>query len=81
MTPDRFRRLTDAYGASPEQWPPAERAAAEALLARQDPDALRARVEGTVADFAATLTPDERLKLVDALERHGPLHVGPPPKK
>jgi uncharacterized membrane protein len=63
--------------------PQFDRAALDAALARtREADvALRARVEGTVADFAATLTPDERLKLVDALERHGPLHVGPPPKK
>jgi uncharacterized membrane protein len=62
--------------------PTFDRVALDAALARtrEADEALRARVEGTVADFAATLTPDERLKLVDALERHGPLHVGPPPK-
>lgn len=41
--------------------------------------AVRAQLEETVAVFAGTLTPDERVKLVDALERHGPLHVGPAP--
>lgn len=63
--------------------PQFDRNALDAALARtREADmALRARVEGTVADFASTLTPDERLKLVDALERHGPLRVGPPPKK
>jgi uncharacterized membrane protein len=63
--------------------PQFDRAALDAALARtREADvAVRARVEGTVADFASTLTPDERLKLVDALERHGPLRVGPPPKK
>jgi len=63
--------------------PQFDRATLDAALARtREADvAVRARVEATVADFAATLTPDERLKLVDALERHGPLHVGAPPKK
>ena len=63
--------------------PQFDRNALDAALARtREADvAVRARVEGTVAEFASTLTPDERLKLVDALERHGPLRVGPPPKK
>jgi uncharacterized membrane protein len=63
--------------------PQFDRAALDAALARtREADVtVRARVETTVAEFASTLTPDERLKLVDALERHGPLHVGPPPKK
>ena len=37
MTPERFRRLTEAYGAMPEHWPAAERAEAKALLAQRDP--------------------------------------------
>lgn len=63
--------------------PQFDRAALDAALARtrEADTAVRARVEATVADFANTLTPDERLKLVDALQQHGPLHVGPPPKK
>ena len=63
--------------------PQFDRAALDAALARtREADmAVRARVEATVADFANALTPDERLKLVDALQQHGPLHVGPPPKK
>ncbi|WP_438390867.1 periplasmic heavy metal sensor [Caballeronia sp. DA-9] len=65
------------------QSPQFDRAALDAALARtRDADmAVRARVEGTVADFAATLDAGERMKLVDALQRHGPLHVGPAPKK
>ncbi|AMM16121.1 hypothetical protein AX768_18035 [Burkholderia sp. PAMC 28687] len=65
------------------QAPQFDRATLDAALARtRDADiAVRSRVEGTVADFATTLTADERLKLVDALQRHGPLHVGPAPKK
>jgi uncharacterized membrane protein len=63
--------------------PQFDRAALDAALARtRDADvALRARIEGTVASFAGSLTPDERLKLVDAMKHHGTLHVGPPPKK
>lgn len=37
MTPDRVRRLIDAYGADPRKWPDREREEAAALLAR-DPD-------------------------------------------
>ena len=52
-----------------------------ALASTRDADSqLRARIEGTVANFAATLSPDERVKLVDAMQRHGPLgatRVGP----
>ncbi|SAK54987.1 membrane protein [Caballeronia temeraria] len=50
----------------------------DALARTRDADvALRARIEGTVADFAATLTPEERLKLVGAMERYGPLRAVP----
>lgn len=42
MTPERFRTLTEAYGALPEHWPDAERAAALALLASRHPEALAA---------------------------------------
>jgi hypothetical protein len=54
MTPDRFRRLTEAYGASPEHWPPTERAGAEALIARQDPEALAALAEARALDLMLT---------------------------
>jgi uncharacterized membrane protein len=55
-------------------------AALNAALAhtRQTDSALRASIESTVADFAGTLTPEERLKMVDAMQRHGPLNVGKP---
>ena len=33
MSPDRFRALIDAYGASPERWPEAERDAARRFMA------------------------------------------------
>ncbi|SAK55636.1 integral membrane protein [Caballeronia calidae] len=57
-----------------------DRRALDAALTRtRDADiALRSRIEGTVADFASTLTPDERLKLVGAMERYGPLRAVPP---
>jgi uncharacterized membrane protein len=55
--------------------PALDRAALDAALARtrESDVAARARIETAVADFAATLTPDERVKLVDAMRRHGPL--------
>ena len=50
MTPERFRHLTEAYGALPEHWPAAERAAAQAWLAEGDPDALAAFAEARALD-------------------------------
>jgi len=35
MTPDRFRTLIDAYGASPDRWPEAERDAARLFMIRE----------------------------------------------
>lgn len=49
LTRDRFVALAAAYGADPRRWPAAERAAAEALLARDR------------ADAPAVLTPEGRL--------------------
>jgi len=40
MTPERFRTLSEAYGAAIEHWPTADRAAALALIERQDPATL-----------------------------------------
>ncbi|MFM0523017.1 MULTISPECIES: periplasmic heavy metal sensor [Caballeronia] len=58
------------------------RALDDALSRTREADvALRARIEGTVADFASTLTPDERLKLVGAMERYGPLRAVPPDER
>jgi uncharacterized membrane protein len=54
----------------------------DALARTREADvALSARIEGTVADFASTLTPDERLKLVGAMERYGPLRAVPPDER
>lgn len=54
----------------------------DALASTREADsALRAQIESTVAGFAATLTPEERLKLVDAMERRGPLRAAIPPQK
>jgi uncharacterized membrane protein len=58
------------------QWlaaPQFDRAALDAALARtRDADiAQRVRVEDGVADFAATLSPDERVKFADSLKLHG----------
>ena len=53
--------------------PQFDRAAIEAALNRtRDADiAVRTSVEQSVLDFAASLTPDERLKFVEGLERRG----------
>lgn len=55
--------------------PELDRPALDSALAstREADSALRARIEATVAGFATTLTPDERMKLVDAMQRRGPL--------
>jgi uncharacterized membrane protein len=54
----------------------------DALARTREADvAVRARIEGTVADFASTLTPEERLKLVGAMERFGPLRAVPPEER
>jgi uncharacterized membrane protein len=60
--------------------PTLDRAALDrALVSAREADlGLRVRIESTVADFAATLTPDERLKMVGAMERYGPLRAVPP---
>jgi uncharacterized membrane protein len=53
--------------------PQLDRAAIDAALdrTRAADSALRAQVERSVVDFAATLTPDERAKFVDGLRRSG----------
>ncbi len=51
MNADRFEQLIDAYGARPERWPPAERAAAEQWLAAT-PDALARWDEARTLDEA-----------------------------
>jgi uncharacterized membrane protein len=63
--------------------PTLDRAALDDALARtrQADIAVRTRIEGSVANFAATLTPDERMKLVGAMERFGPLRAVPPKER
>jgi uncharacterized membrane protein len=63
--------------------PTLDRAALDRALveAREADVTLRMRIENTVADFAAKLTPEERLKMVDAMERYGPLRVVPPKER
>ncbi|MDR5818377.1 MULTISPECIES: periplasmic heavy metal sensor [unclassified Caballeronia] len=60
--------------------PTFDRQALDNALARtrQADVTMRALTEGTVAAFASTLTFDERLKLVGAMERNGPLRAVPP---
>ncbi|RQS55806.1 MULTISPECIES: periplasmic heavy metal sensor [unclassified Burkholderia] len=53
--------------------PQLDRTAIDAALdrTRAADSALRGQVERSVVDFAATLTPDERVKFVDGLRRSG----------
>ncbi|MBN3820768.1 periplasmic heavy metal sensor, partial [Paraburkholderia sp. Se-20369] len=53
--------------------PQLDRPAIDAALARTraSDSALRANVEASVVDFAASLTPEERVKFVDGLKRSG----------
>ncbi|NPT42955.1 periplasmic heavy metal sensor [Paraburkholderia sp. 1N] len=53
--------------------PQFDRAALDAALARtREADSnLRAQVEGSVADFAATLSPEERVEFADSLKLRG----------
>jgi uncharacterized membrane protein len=53
--------------------PQFDRAALDAALARTRAadSSLRAQVEGSVADFAATLSPEERVKFADSLKVRG----------
>lgn len=53
--------------------PQLDRPALDAALARtrEADSALRAQVETAVADYAATLTPEERAKFAEGLERSG----------
>ncbi|SAL71435.1 hypothetical protein AWB71_04366 [Caballeronia peredens] len=50
MTPERFRHITEAYGASPERWPAQERDAALALIDSGDARALAALAEARSLD-------------------------------
>jgi hypothetical protein len=48
MTAQRFAQIVDAYGADPQRWPDAERAAAQAF-ARAHPDQTRAQLAAAAA--------------------------------
>jgi uncharacterized membrane protein len=64
--------------------PQLDRAALDDALARTRTadSALRAQVESGVADFAATLTPEERVKFAEGLRQRGQWRLPPakPPK-
>jgi uncharacterized membrane protein len=62
---------------------PFEPAALDAALARTRAADIevRARLENGIAGFAATLAPDERLKLADGLERWGSFRLPPPARR
>ncbi|WP_321787358.1 periplasmic heavy metal sensor [Burkholderia pyrrocinia] len=59
--------------------PQLDRVAIDAALdrTRAADTAMRAQVERSVVDFAATLTPEERVKFVDGLQRSGNWRLPP----
>ena len=59
--------------------PQLDRNAIDAALARTRTadSALRAQIESGVVDFAATLTPEERVKFVEGLEKRGQWRLPP----
>ena len=61
--------------------PQLDRAALDAALqrTRAADSALRAQVEDSVADFAATLSPEERVQFAAGLKRAGQWREQPPP--
>lgn len=65
---DDRRQVLDLLAA-----PQLDRPALDAALARtrEADSALRAQVESAVANYAATLTPEERVKFAEGLERSG----------
>lgn len=60
--------------------PQLDRAALDAALnrTREADIALRSRVEQSVADFAATLSPDERVKFAEGLKERGQWRIAQP---
>jgi hypothetical protein len=84
LTLERFETLLDAYGAEPERWPSAERAAAVALLQR-DPHAQALHASALALDShleqieAAELSPRLRSRVLEIPIRHprqqGVLHA------
>jgi anti-sigma-K factor RskA len=69
MTVARFHSLVDAYGAAPQRWPAAERAAAEALLAGSGEARLKlAAAQGLDAALDALSAPPPSARLVARLE-------------
>jgi hypothetical protein len=65
LSPARFRALLDAYGAAPERWPAADRAAALALLAEspeaREQQAHAARLDALL-DMVAAPEPSAELR-------------------
>ncbi|MBC8637695.1 hypothetical protein IAG25_12815 [Caballeronia sp. EK] len=72
MTPERFRHITEAYGASPERWPAGERDAALALVNAGDAEALAALAEARALDgmldahAVAAASPEFVRRIVDS---------------
>jgi hypothetical protein len=50
MTPERFRALTEAYGADLQRWPQAERASGQSWIAQGHGDAAAALADAAMLD-------------------------------
>ena len=72
------REVLDLFAA-----PQLDRAALDAALerTREVDTAMRAQVESGIADYAASLTPDERAKFAEGLERSGQWRLPPQQRK
>ncbi|WP_372025034.1 hypothetical protein P7L70_26460 [Tistrella mobilis] len=73
MTPDRFRRLLDAYGADIDRWPAPDRQAARTCLAHH-PDLLvpmgrAAALDASIRRIAPAVSPDAVAAAIDAVNR------------
>lgn len=74
MTPERFTRLVEAYGATPARWPQALRDEAQTLLRRR-PDSVSAALKAA-ADLDAALASHE-VELPDAWLVHAVIASAP----
>lgn len=77
MNAERFEALAAAYGARPERWPGAERAAAEAFMASDRAAAERLLFEARLIDAALEASPAPQ---VSHALRERILASAPPPR-
>ena len=73
MTPDRFRRRLETYGADIDRWPLTDRQAARACLVRHPdllvPMAQAATLDASIRRIAPAVSQDAVAAAIDAVER------------